>query len=318
MKNVIVFGGGSGLSCLLSGLKLFPLEVTTVIAVSDDGSSTGVLKKEFDIPAVGDIGKVLLSMANVDEDLVKLLGYRFQNEGSTLYNHPIRNILLTALIDLKGSLTEATKYMCSMLKIKGEVLPLTEERAELVGRNEANGEEFFGEMSVSQNIKNISTLSYDRDIHVGNRVKKAIAKADLIIMSPGSLYTSILPHLIAKDIVKAIQKTDAPIMYVSNLVTQPGETDGYNVSDHLKVLNSYLGKRKIDVVVANNGTIDPKVAQRYLKTENKTLVELDRENVEALDARIIEGDIFCIEDDRIRHKALNTAYRIFAYLMEKE
>ncbi len=318
MKNIIVFGGGSGLSCLLSGLKLFPLNVTTVIAVSDDGSSTGVLKKEFDIPAVGDIGKVLLSMANVDEDLVKLLGYRFQNEGSTLYNHPIRNILLTALIDLKGSLTEATKYMCNMLNINGEILPLTEERAELVGRNEANGEEFFGEMSVSQNIKNISTLSYDRDVHVGNQVKKAIAKADLIIMSPGSLYTSILPHLIAKDIVKAIQKTDAPIMYVSNLVTQPGETDGYNVSDHLKVLNNYLGKRKIDVVVANNGAIDPEVAQRYLKTENKTLVELDRENVEVLDARIIEGDIFCIEDDRIRHKALNTAYRIFAYLMEKE
>lgn len=318
MKNVIVFGGGSGLSCLLSGLKSFPLNVTTVIAVSDDGSSTGVLKKEFDIPAVGDIGKVLLSMANVDEDLVELLGYRFQNESSTLYNHPIRNILLTALIDLKGSLTEATKYMCSMLNIKGEVLPLTEERAELVGRNETNGEEFFGEMSVSQNIRNISTLSYDRDVHVGNQVKKAIAKADLIIMSPGSLYTSILPHLIANDIVKAIQKTDAPIMYVSNLVTQPGETDGYNVSDHLKVLNSHLGKRKIDVVVANNGTIDPEVAQRYLETENKTLVELDRENVEALDARIIEGDIFCIEDDRIRHKALNTAYRIFAYLMEKE
>ncbi len=317
MKKVIVFGGGSGLSCLLSGLKLFPLEVTTVIAVSDDGSSTGVLKKEFDIPAVGDIGKVLLSMANVDEDLVKLLGYRFQNAGSTLNNHPIRNILLTALIDQKGSLTEATKYMCKMLNIKGEVLPLTEERAELVGRN-TNGEEFFGEVSVSQNIKNISTLSYDRDIHVGNKVKKAIAEADLIIMSPGSLYTSILPHLIAKDIVRAIQKSEAPIMYVSNLVTQPGETDGYNVSDHVRVLNDHLGKRKIDVVVANSGTVDPEVAQRYLETENKTLVELDRENVAALDARIIEGDIFCIDDDRIRHKALNTAYRIFAYLMEEE
>lgn len=318
MKKVIVFGGGSGLSCLLSGLKLFPLEVTTVIAVSDDGSSTGVLKKEFDIPAVGDIGKVLLSMANVDDDLIQLLGYRFQNAGSTLNNHPIRNILLTALIDLKGNLTEATKYMCRMLNIKGEVLPLTEERAELVGRNEENGEEFFGEVSVSQNIMNISTLSYDRDIHVGNKVKKAIAEADLIIMSPGSLYTSILPHLIAKDVEKAIQKSKAPIMYVSNLVTQPGETDGYNVSDHIKVLNDHLGKRKIDVVVANNGVINPQIIRRYLETENKTLVELDRENIEALGARIIEGDIFCIEDDRIRHKALNTAYRIFAFLMEGE
>lgn len=103
-------------------------------------------------------------------------------------------------------------------------------------------------------------------------------------------------------------------MYVSNLVTQPGETDGYNVSDHIRVLNDHLGKRKIDVVIANSGKIDPQITRRYLETENKTLVELDRENVEA---QIIEGDIFCIEDDRIRHKALNTAYRIFAYLMEE-
>ena len=114
MKKVIVFGGGTGLSCLLSGLKLFPVEVTTVITVSDNGSSTGVLKQEFDIPAVGDVGKVLLAMANGDDDLVKLLRYRFHREGSSLDNHPVRNILLTALIDLKGNLTEATRYMCRL------------------------------------------------------------------------------------------------------------------------------------------------------------------------------------------------------------
>lgn len=318
MKKVVVFGGGSGLSCLLSGLKLFPLEVTTVIAVSDDGSSTGVLKEEFDIPAVGDIGKVLLSMANVDDDFVKLLSYRFKNEGSTLYNHPVRNILLTALIDLKGSLTDAAKYMCSILNIKGEVLPLTEERAELVGRNEETKEEYFGEVSVSQNIKNISTLSYDRDIHIGNKVKKAISGADLIIFSPGSLYTSILPHLIAEDVVNEIQRTKAPIMYVSNLVTQPGETDGYNVSDHVKVLNDHLGARKIDVVLSNNAVINPRITRKYLETEGKTMVELDRNNVMTLGADIIEDDIFCIEDEKIRHKALNTAYRIFAYLMDTQ
>lgn len=318
MKKVVVFGGGTGLSCLLSGLKLFPVEVTTVITVSDNGSSTGVLKEEFDIPAVGDVGKVLLSMANADDDLVKLLSYRFQKEGSSLFNHPVRNILLTALIDLKGNLTEATRYMCSLLNINGEVLPLSEERADLVGHNDENGKDFFGEVSVSQNIRNISTLSYDHDIRVGNRVKKSISEADLIIFSPGSLYTSILPHLIVPDIVKEIESTDAPIMYVSNLVTQPGETDGYNVSDHLKVINDHLGSRRVDVVVANNGVIDPQITQRYLDTEQKTLVKLDHDNVHELGARIIEDDIFCIDDERIRHKALNTAYLIFSYLMEEE
>ena len=124
MKKVVVFGGGTGLSCLLSGLKLFPIDVTTIIAVSDNGSSTGVLKEELDIPSVGDVGKVLLSMANVDDDFIDLLGYRFRKSGS-LYNHPVRNIMLAALIDLKGNLTEATKYMCRLLNLKGTILPLT-------------------------------------------------------------------------------------------------------------------------------------------------------------------------------------------------
>ena len=318
MKRVIVFGGGTGLSCLLSGLKLFPVEVTTVITVSDNGSSTGVLKQEFDIPAVGDVGKVLLSMANVDDDLVKLLRYRFHREGSSLDNHPVRNILLTALIDLKGNLTEATRFMCRLLNIRGEVLPLTEEKVELVGRSAVGGHDFYGEESVSQNARYISSLSYDHDIHIGNAVKQGIAASDLIIFSPGSLYTSILPHLIVDEIVDTIRHARAPIMYVSNLVTQPGETDRYNVSDHLAVLNRYLKGRRVDVVVGNNANIDASIVSRYLANENKTLVALDREAIAAQGAQIIEDDIFSIDEEgRIRHNALKTAFLIFSYLMNE-
>lgn len=317
MKNVIVFGGGTGLSCLLSGLKLFPVEVTTVITVSDNGSSTGVLKEEFDIPAVGDVGKVLLAMADAEEDMIRLLRYRFKNEGSTLYNHPIRNILLTALIDLKGNLTEATRYMCKLLDIKGEVLPLTEERVDLVGRNADKHLEFFGEESVSQNVRNISSLSYDHDIHISNAVKNKILNSDLIIFSPGSLYTSILPHLLAEGIVDAMMESKAPIMYVSNLVTQPGETDNYDVSDHLSILNRYLKHRKVDVVIGNNASIDKAIIEKYLLTENKSLVELDRDKIKALGAEIIEDDIFSIDEGRIRHNALKTAFLIFSYLMKE-
>ena len=319
MKKVVVFGGGTGLSCLLTGLKLFPVEVTTVIAVSDDGSSTGVLKKEFDIPAVGDVGKVLLAMANADDDLVKLLSYRFHNEGSSLNNHPVRNILLTALIDIKGNLTEAARYMSRLLDIKGEVLPLTEEKVDLVGRTAGGQKEFFGEESVSQNVRYISSLSYDHDIHVGNAVKRAIRDSDLIIFSPGSLYTSILPHLIADDIVDAIRVAKAPIMYVSNLVTQPGETDSYNVSDHLMVLNKYLRARRVDIVVGNNARIDDRIVANYLERENKTLVRMDLENIDTRHTRVIADDIFSIDEaGRIRHNALKTAFLIFSYLMEGE
>ena len=312
MKKVVVFGGGTGLSSLLSGLKLFPLDVTTVIAVSDNGSSTGVLKEELNIPAVGDIGKVLLSMANVDSDFVELLGYRFSKEG-TLHNHPVRNIMLAALIDTKGSLSEATKYMAKLLQVKGTVLPLTEEKVELVGMG--SRKEYFGEESVSANIKKIKKLYYDHDIHICKEVKEKIKEADLIIFSPGSLYTSILPHLLAKEVVDALNASKAPLMYISNLVTQPGETDDYNVGDHINVLNHYLNGRKIDIVIANNGEVDNKVKKKYLDTEGKTIVQI--EGVNDKETTVIADNIFSIEDGRIRHNALKTAYLVFSYMMDE-
>ena len=199
MKKVVIFGGGTGLSTLLSGLKLFPVDVTAVIAVSDNGSSTGVLKQELNIPAVGDVGKVLLAMSNAEE----------------LYNHPVRNILLAALIDQKGSLLEATKYMCRLLNVRGTVLPLTEEKVELVGEGQAT--EYYGEEEVSRNVCRIRKLSYDHDIKIEKEITTKIAEADLIIFSSGSLYTSILPHLIVPEVQKAIDAAKAPLMYISNM-----------------------------------------------------------------------------------------------------
>ncbi len=315
MKKIIVFGGGTGLSVLLSGLKQFPIDVTTVITVSDNGSSTGVLKKELDIPAVGDVGKVLISMANVDEEFIQLLRYRFSKDGS-LYNHPVRNIMLAALIDMKGSLSEATNYMSRLLNIKGTVLPLTEEKVELVGKN--GKREYFGQVAVSRNVKNIRKLDYDHSIHICETVIEKIGEADLIVFSPGSLYTSILPHLLSKDVLKALTNAKAPILYVCNIVTQPGETDGYSVSDHLRVLNKYLKPRKVDIVLANNEPPAPEIAEHYLETEGKEPVPLDREAVEKLDAGLLEDSLLSIDNGTIRHNALKTAFQIFAFLMRQE
>ena len=315
MKKIVIFGGGTGISSILSGLKLFPVDVTAIIAVSDDGSSTGVLKEELDIPAVGDLGKVLLSMANVDEDFIRLLRYRFSKSGS-LYNHPVRNILLAALIDLKGDLTEASKYMSRILRVKGTVLPLTEEKVELIGHGYGENKEFVGEVSVGQNIKDIDYLTYDHPIRVNQEVVNKIIDADLIIFSPGSLYTSIIPHLISPAVRDALTMTAAPIMYISNLVTQPGETDGYTVSDHVKVLNKYLENRKIDLVIANNGTIDPYIAEVYRSKENKYQVRLDTAEVLAQKARIIADNVFRIDNGTLVHDELKTAYLVFSSLMK--
>lgn len=317
LKKVVVFGGGTGLSCLLEGLKLFPIDVTAIIAVSDNGSSTGQLKKELDIPAVGDIGKVLISMANVDEDALKLLSYRFTKEGF-LENHPIKNILLAALTDIKGNITDATKYMCDLLNVNGTILPLTEEKVELVGKTKAGKEDYIGEEEVSKNIKNIKKLTYDHNIKISKKVVDKIKEADLIIFSSGSLYTSILPHLISNKVKEALKESKAPIMYICNLVSQPGETDGYSVSDHLNVLNNYLLDRKVDIVIANNGKPDRSITSKYLKSENKTLIKIDKRNISKTGARLIEDNIFTIENGTIRHNSLKTAYIIFSYLMEDE
>ncbi len=316
MKKIVILGGGTGISCLLSGLKLFPVDVTAIIAVSDNGSSTGQLKKEFDIPAVGDVGQVLLSMANIDENFKDLLSYRFTKE-SFLQNHPIKNILLTALIDLKGDLASATKYMCKLLNVKGTILPLTTDKVELVGEDE-HGKEYLGEESVSQNVKYIKKLKYDHSVNISKEVIKKIEEADLILLSSGSLYTSILPHLIVPEIKEAIKNSDAPIMYVSNLVTQPGETDGYTVGDHIKKLNEHLNKRKVDIVIANNADIDKKIVQKYSSLEHKQLVVLDEDTIKDQDIRLIKDKIFSVDNGMIRHNAMKTAYLIFSYLMEGE
>lgn len=315
MKKVVIFGGGTGISSILSGLKLFPIDVTAIIAVSDNGSSAGVLKEEFNIPAVGDVGNVLISMANIDKDSRELLGYRFTKEG-TLQNHPIKNILLAALIDIKGNLTEATKYMCKILHINGTILPLTEEKVELVGVGE--NEQFLGEMNVTQNVKKIKKLMYDHDVKVRDEVIKKIKDADLIIFSSGSLYTSILPHLIVPEVRNAIKESNAPTMYISNLVTQPGETDGYTVSDHIKTINEYLDDRKVDIVIANNAVIDKAIVKKYESLEKKELVKIDEAKIKKMGARLIADKIFMISNGAIRHNALKTGFLVFSYLMEGE
>lgn len=313
MKKIAVLGGGRGLSRVLSGLKLFPVDVTAIITVSDDGSSTGVLKEELNIPAVGDLGKVLLSMANVDEDYIDLLGYRFKKDG-TLHNHSVRNILLAALIDLKGSLTEAAKYMSRLLNIKGTVLPLSEDKVELIGRRP--GDDIVGEVAVSKNVSKIDYLAYDHPIKVGQEVIDKILDADLIVLSPGSLYTSILPHLIAPGVHDALEKTKAPIMYIANIVTQPGETDGYSLSDHINVLNRYLGSHKVDIVAVNDGEIGAEVSDIYREKEKKLIVDNDIEKTLAMGAEVIEADMLSIDENgSITHDDLKTAYTVFSYLM---
>lgn len=314
MKKVVIFGGGSGLSQLLKGLKLFPIEITAVVTVADNGASSGRLRKELKIPAVGDVSKVMLSMSNVSDDLIDLMNYRFV-KSKTLGNHSVKNLLLTALLDMKGSFDKAIPVLADILDLKGIVLPLTEDSINLVGIT-TDGKKIYGEEQITKCASKIDYVEYDKEFTVNPKVFSAVKSADLIIFSSGSLLTSIIPHLIDKELVNAINKARAPKMYVCNLFTQPGETDDFSVYDHVAYLEKYLGKDSLDVVIANNTIMSSKLASKYASVELKDPVIFDLSEFEGSNIHLIADKLFTIEDGYYRHDSLKTAYLIFSYLMD--
>lgn len=314
MKKIVIFGGGSGLSQLLKGLKLFPIEVTAVVSVSDNGRSTGRLRKDYSIPAVGDISKVLLSMSDSDNEIKELMNYRF-TKSKTLGNHSIKNLLLTALLDIKGNFDNAIPILVKLLNIKGAVLPLTEDNVDLVGITE-NNKKLIGEEQITKSKYKIKRIEYSKEITVNPKVLEAVKKADLIIFSSGSLMTSIIPHLLNQKLNEAINKSKAKTMYICNLFTQPGETDEYKVSDHITLLEEYLGKNTIDIVLANDAKMNSNLVKKYSNLEQKDQVILDEEILNKMNKKIIKDKIYKIEDNYYRHDELKTAYLIFSYLMD--
>lgn len=314
MKKIVIFGGGSGLSQLLKGIKLFPVEITAVVSVADNGGSTGLLRRELNIPAVGDITKVMLSMADTNQDVIDLLNYRF-TKSKTLGIHSVKNLLLMALLDLKGNFAKAMPVMEKLLDIKGNILPLTEDNVNLVGIT-TSGKKVIGEHQITKCASKIAEVKYNKDIRVNSNVIKAVQDADLIVFSSGSLLTSIVPHLIDKSLVNVINNSKADKMYVCNLFTQPGETDNFTVKDHIDYLEKYLGKGTINVVIANNELISSELSKKYASEEQKDPVVLDMHELSESNIYVIQDKLFTIEDSWYRHDSLKTGYLIFSYLMD--
>ena len=312
-KKVIVFGGGTGLSCLLKGLKQFPVDITAVVSVCDDGGSTGILRDEFDILAVGDIRKVLVALSQTESSVEELLNHRFNTNG-TLNKHTVGNILLTAATEMTGSIQQGIELLGKVLNLCGNVMPVTESNitlsAEMMDGSIVDGEHF-----ITASSKKIKRVFYKETPEINDSLLKEIKSADLIVFSMGSLYTSILPCLLSKEIINKLDKSSAPIVYACNLFTQPGETDKFKVSDHLKIINSYLGKRKIDVVIANNGKIDERLAYKYLSTEQKDPILIDYEETKKNTKKIIEDNLITIENGVFRHDALRLGYLLFSEVL---
>lgn len=312
MKKVVILGGGTGQSTLLRGLKHFPLDISAVVSVCDDGRSTGRLREEFNTIAVGDIRQVITALSETEPLFEELLNYRFETT-SDLNGHAVGNLLLTALCNITGNIQEGIETIGKVLKIKGKVLPFTLDSPTLIGKMK-DGSIIKGEHSITESLKQIDKVYYEKEVQVNKNVLKEIKTADLIILSMGSLYTSIIPNLLNKQILKTIDASKAKIMYVCNMVTQPGETDDYKVSDHISVLNSYLGKKKIDVVIANNGKIPKKILKKYETEEQKDQVIYDKENLKNL--KVIANNYVTVENNIIRHQVSKLSIDIYKYLIE--
>ncbi len=315
MKKVVIFGGGSGLSQILKGLKLFPLDITAVVSVSDNGSSTGSLREEFSIPAVGDITKVLLAMSTESKGVIDLFNYRFSKD-SSLSNHSIKNLIMTALLEMKGDFAHSLPILCDLLDVKGTILPLTEDNVDLIGITR-EGDRIVGEAEITEARSKIVDLEYSKKIKVTPKVLDAIKKADLIVFSSGSLITSIMPNIIVPEIQEAIQKSKAKKLYICNMLTQPGETDNFKVSDHVKFIEKYIGDGEINAVIANSSEIATNM-KVLAKSEGKDAVAIDVSKLHKMGVTLLADNLFKVEDGYVRHDALKTSYLIFSYIMEEE
>jgi len=312
-KKVVVIGGGTGLSYLLRGLKQFPVDITAIVSVCDDGRSTGRLREEFNVPAMGDIRQVLVALSETEPLVEKLLNYRFKTT-SDLNGHTVGNLLLTAVNNMTGSMSVGIKSLSKILNLKGKVVPLSEDNVILMGEMQ-DGTIIEGEHNITENEKPIKRVFYKETPKVSYDAKKAIRNADLIILSMGSIFTSIIPNLICPEIIKEIDRSDAKIMYCCNIVTQPGETDDYKASDHINLLNSYLGKRKINVGIFNNEEMDAELVKKYETEEQKDPVILDKENLTNIE--VIEDELVTDADGTFRHDTMRLAFLIFNYLLRK-
>lgn len=315
-RKVVVLGGGTGSSTLLRGLKEFPLDITAIVSVCDDGRSTGVLREEFSIPAVGDIRRVLVALSETEPLVMELFNYRFHTT-SDLDGHTVGNLLLTASSEITGNLSDGIEALSKVFNLKGKVVPLTEDNVVLMGEM-ADGTIIEGEHNITENTNAVKRVFYKEEPVPTREAIKALEEADLILLSMGSLFTSIIPNLICEEIVEAIDRSTGKIMYVCNMVTQPGETEGFKVSDHIRLINQYLGKRKVDVVLANDGKIDEEMAKRYESLEQKDPVELDWEETEKLVERLISDDYVTVKNNLLRHDVLKLGMHIFGYLLEEK
>ena len=305
--KIVALGGGTGLSNLLRGLKDDSAKITAIVTVADDGGSSGRLRREIGVPPPGDIRNCLAALADEEKLLTELFQYRFR-AGDGLVGHSFGNLFLTAMSDIAGDFEQAIAASSKVLAVRGEVLPATLSDVSLWAEL-ADGRRIEGETSITKaNGKILKIGCTPANPPALPRAVEALREADFIIIGPGSLYTSVIPNLLVREIADAIAISQVPRIYVCNIMTQPGETDGYSVADHIRAIDRACGRPLFDAVVVQGKVPSAKALIRYSQ-ENSYPVVLDREAVTQLGRRIVIANV--MDEDKntglIRHNSQRLA-----------
>ncbi len=315
--KIVAIGGGTGLSTMLRGLKLYSSNITAVVTVADDGGGSGVLRQELGMLPPGDIRNCILALADTEPILEQLLQYRFQD--GSLKGQSFGNLFLAAMDGISVSFEEAVKRMSDVLAVTGRVLPVTLDNvtlcAELEDGNTICGESKIGKHSEFHKGKIKRVYLDPPDAKPLSDVLEAIDEADIILMGPGSLYTSIIPNLLVNGICTAINKSRALKTYVCNVMTQPSETEGYSVYDHIAALEEHAYCGVIDCCIVNNSAISHEIRNRYLD-DGADQVRIDRDRLSDAGIMLLEGDIVSLRNNFIRHDPQKLAEMIIEYVAE--
>ena len=297
--HVAAIGGGTGLSVLLRGIKEYTNNIAAIVTVADDGGSSGRLREDMGIVAPGDIRNCLVALADTEPIMESLFQYRFHGKGD-LSGHSFGNLFIAAMIEAThGDIEKALMQSNKILRVRGNVIPSTHTPVKLVARL-ANGSEVTGESNIGHSHSRIEKVALEpADVKAPEEALKAIRKAEVILLGPGSLYTSVIPNLLVPGLAEAIRENPAPKVYICNVMTQPGETDNYTAIDHLKAIEAHVGPGLIDILVVNNGTPSEELLERY-GAEGSIPVIVDRDGIEEMGIRVIEADLISRED-LVRH-----------------
>lgn len=314
--KIVVIGGGTGLPVLLRGLKKYPVDLSAIVTVADDGGSSGRLRNEMEIPPPGDIRNVLAALSDVEPLIEEMFQHRF-NTSNELSGHSLGNLIIAALTSITGDFVSAVKEMSRVLKVNGKVLPAANQSVVLHAEME-DGTIVSGESSIPQAGKKIKRVYLTPEIITPlPDTVRAIREADLIVVGPGSLYTSILPNLLVPGIGEEVCKSGAKKVYICNLMTQPGETLDFTASNHVEALYSHLKMPFIDIVLVNNEEIPDDIEKRYIAEKAKP-VTFDIDRLSSLGVEVIYDEIIDFNRELIRHDTDKVASILYSLLSRGE